>query len=431
VPFKHDAGLQRGNLTAQDHVDRVVDLAYRHLDMDAALVSLFQDGRQVYRAGAGRMASFGAELGSGPPLSDTLCARMVEGDIPHLIPDVAADDRVSGLAAVTGRRIGAYVGVPVVLPDGEVYGCLCCLSHDAQPDLTVRDVKFLHMLSGLLTVELGNERQRQRQGDEIAGILDRRELAIVLQPVVALATGRSPMLEALARFQIGSPDEVFATADTVGLRIPLEELAVEVGLGMLRQLAPTQALAINVAPDVAIALSKGAFHDLPLDRIVMEITEHAAVSNYRELRQALDPLRVEGLRLAVDDAGAGFASLRHIVELAPDIIKIDRSLVSGLEADRARRSVVTSLVVVALDLDAFVVAEGVETWSELEAVTDSGVDAVQGYLLGRPSADPEQLRRWTSGQPLLSLTDAGPGMPRCAGRDRPAGARSQLPVSPL
>lgn len=110
------------------------------------------------------------------------------------------------------------------------------------------------------------------------------------------------------------------------------------------------------------------------------------------------------LRIAIDDAGAGFASLHHIVELEPDIIKIDRSLVDGISSSKALRSIVTGFVLLALDSDATLVAEGVETANDLHVLAALGVDAAQGYLLARPSTDPADLDRW------LRTTDMRAGL---------------------
>jgi len=113
------------------------------------------------------------------------------------------------------------------------------------------------------------------------------------------------------------------------------------------------------------------------------------------------------LRLAIDDAGAGYASLKHVVELQPDIIKIDRSLIDGCAADRARRSAIGAFVLLALDSGAMVIAEGVELPADLEAIRDLGVDAAQGYLLARPTADRRKLQRWTA-EPLAAFAAGSP-----------------------
>jgi EAL domain-containing protein (putative c-di-GMP-specific phosphodiesterase class I) len=137
-----------------------------------------------------------------------------------------------------------------------------------------------------------------------------------------------------------------------------------------------------------------------VDRLILEITEHSAVESYAMLRDSLGPVRRCGLRLAIDDAGAGYASLQHIVELAPDLIKADRSLVDGVAHDRARQSVVRALVGVAADLDAVIVAEGVERPDDLDTIRGLDVDAAQGYLFARPSTDRTDVTKWiASGLP--------------------------------
>jgi len=124
--------------------------------------------------------------------------------------------------------------------------------------------------------------------------------------------------------------------------------------------------------------------DVAVDRLVLEITEHARVEDYDALDAALAPLRARGLRLAVDDAGAGFASLRHILRLAPDVIKVDMTVTRGIDTDRARRALTSALVAFGSETGAEIVAEGIETQAELEALRGLGIRYGQGYLLGRP-----------------------------------------------
>lgn len=120
----------------------------------------------------------------------------------------------------------------------------------------------------------------------------------------------------------------------------------------------------------------------------MEVTEHAPVSDYAALEQVLAPYRAAGLRLAVDDAGAGYASLTHVLAVRPDLVKVDMALVRGADTDVARRTLLRALVELGHSTGAQLVAEGVETAGELRAVADCGVHLVQGYYLARPSRDP-------------------------------------------
>ena len=221
---------------------------------------------------------------------------------------------------------------------------------------------------------------------------------IALQPIVDVTTGTLTGAEALARFRDGrGPDAWFAHARETGQGLELDRLAFTTALKTLSSLPPHAYLSINATPELVTdpqwqcLLASG---DHPLDRLVVEITEHVEIGRYDEIRSALLPLRERGLRLAVDDTGAGYASFSHVLDLRPDIIKIDRSLISHIETDPARRSLVTALVILAFDLNATLTAEGIETASELAAVATLGVDNAQGYLLARPTTDSRRWRSW-------------------------------------
>jgi EAL domain-containing protein (putative c-di-GMP-specific phosphodiesterase class I) len=234
-------------------------------------------------------------------------------------------------------------------------------------------------------------------------------------------------VEALARFPdpFTRPDRTLAAAQTFGLGLELERLVVSQAWKILPLLGPRQCLALNLAPDALLELARRANlrDDVPLSQIVVEVTEHAAVKSYGALHRELAPLRDRGLRIAVDDAGAGYASLRHVLELRPDFIKVDRSLIHGIARDHARRVAVSAFLSLALDLGSIVVGEGVERAADLSAVRELGLHAVQGYLLGRPTTDPHGLARWIGPQPRghRGTTRAGRRAVRPPGR-RPANA---------
>lgn len=254
------------------------------------------------------------------------------------------------------------------------------------------------MLGDLVVDELEAERTRDAMRAKIRELIDGEQVTIALQPIVAFAGARCCGLEALSRFggDWGRPDAVFAMATELGLGLELERMVAAKAYELLERLHPDQYLSVNLSPLVAYELASAIPEDSPvaLDRLVLEITEHAAVDAYMDLRKRLSPLRKRGLRLAIDDAGAGFASLQHVVELSPDLIKIDRAFIDGLAEDPAKRSVVTAFVTLAKALGATVVAEGVETQDDLSAAAALGVDAAQGYLLARPSVDEQDHVRW-------------------------------------
>lgn len=208
-----------------------------------------------------------------------------------------------------------------------------------------------------------------------------------LQPIVDLATGNVVGVESLARFSDErSPEAWFAEAESVGLGVELEIAFVRAGLARLSELPPHAYITLNVSPAAAASLALAdALAEAPRGRVVLEITEHCAVVDYASLESALAGFRQGGIRIAVDDAGAGFASLRHVLLLRPDVVKLDGSLTRGIDADPQRRALVAAMVAFARKADCTLVAEGIETPEELDSVRALGVQCGQGFHLGRPA----------------------------------------------
>jgi EAL domain-containing protein (putative c-di-GMP-specific phosphodiesterase class I) len=242
----------------------------------------------------------------------------------------------------------------------------------------------------LLGSSLGSSRMR--------AALEARQLQIALQPIIDLNTGAIVSVEALARFpDTRPPNEWFAEAHALGFGADLELQALETAFAMVNELPGDVRLAVNVSPKVTLdpRLSETLLRSgIPMERVILEITEHTAVAHYPSVRDALLPLRGSGVRLAVDDAGAGYASFAHVLQLRPEIIKLDRSLVFGIDRDPAARAFVTGVVLLALELGASVVAEGVETEAQRVQLEALGIDYVQGFLLASPTTDASEWRSW-------------------------------------
>ncbi len=249
---------------------------------------------------------------------------------------------------------------------------------------------------------LGDDRQaragvvaaRQR----VAEVLATRGVDMALQPIVDLTSGRLTGVEALARFRDArSPDTWFGDAQVAGRARQLDEFTFTAALGLLASIPEPVYLSVNASPEL---LMDDGFRDrltgsgVPLSRLVIEITEHARVPDYGDLNAALSSLRARGVRFAIDDTGAGYASLSHVLQLSPDIVKLDRALIAHLHEDRARRSLVTALVLLSLDVGATVTGEGVETEEQMDTLATLGVDQAQGYLLARPTTDRHQWEAW-------------------------------------
>ena len=258
-------------------------------------------------------------------------------------------------------------------------------------------------LLGQLNVDRQAETQTRRQVKRIRRALDEDDrLSMVFQPICSLS-GRTVGAEALARFRgppKRGPDRWFAEAGTVGLRLELELAAAKGALSALPSLPPDIYLSVNLSPET---LRSPSFRKLLLEnadptRVVVEVTEHARIDDYERLNVAFDRLREVGVRLAVDDAGAGFASLRHILRLAPHFIKLDRTLIDGIEADRSRQALAAGLISFADKIEATIIAEGIERSAEVEALKELGVDYGQGFFIARPAPLPLKTTRFREGR---------------------------------
>lgn len=241
------------------------------------------------------------------------------------------------------------------------------------------------------------EQRRRQTTAEIERALAPGGLRTVFQPIVELESGNLIGYEGLTRFNVEpvrGPDLWFAAAEEVGLREELEVAAIRVALDRFDDVPADAYLALNLSPTAIMSAQSDPVRTrLADERIVVEVTEHAPVADYNALERALAPIRAEGGRLAIDDAGAGFASLRHILRLNPDIIKLDICLTRGIDLDRGRRSLASALIAFGTEMGTTIVAEGIETRAELEALRSLGVRYGQGYHLGRPGELPVVGRR--------------------------------------
>ena len=260
----------------------------------------------------------------------------------------------------------------------------------------------------VLAGQFGEQRRLRRLFRRIDEVIRTGDLTIAFQPVVDSRDMRVVGVEALARFggdPLITPLQWFTDAELVDRALQLDLLAVRSTLSSAVNLPPEIYVAVNVSPATfASTALLGELRSTAIrpDRLVLEVTEHSSIEDYAPLIEARMRLREHGIRLAVDDAGAGYASFRHIVALAPDIIKIDRTIVSGVDKDNARSALVSAVVMFAHGSGAVVVAEGVETSSELDCLTRLGVDTLQGHLTGMPTSAPADWSTWGNSAPTAS-----------------------------
>ena len=293
----------------------------------------------------------------------------------------------NGVTLATGTGEVAYAP----LRHGEALLGLLIASQPASAALALTEelpalVEFAGLAGVMLGPALAERTEIGRVRDQLSTTVAQRAFHPVFQPIVDVVRHRVVAYEALTRFADGSaPDVRFAEADRVGLGLVLEQATLEAALDAARQLPPRVWLHVNVSPALMLAGEPlRAIVAAARRRIVLEVTEHTVIDDYAAFRAALAALGPT-VRLAVDDAGAGFASLRHILELQPALVKLDRSVIGGIDADPARQALVAGMVHFAQDTGCQLIAEGVETEAELRALQEHGIRLVQGYLLGLPA----------------------------------------------
>jgi EAL domain-containing protein (putative c-di-GMP-specific phosphodiesterase class I) len=252
------------------------------------------------------------------------------------------------------------------------------------------------------------ERRREQSEELIRLTIAHRTLETHFQPIVNLNSGGAVGTEALARFvqpPFRSPDLWFAEAASVGLGVELELIALELALEQLHRLPSGLYLSLNASVETIMSEQfQSSLSDAPAERLVLELTEHSEVDDYASFERSIHHLRSKGVRLAVDDAGAGFASFRHILNLQPDVIKLDIGLTRGIDSDPARRALGRALLSFGMDAyNASIVAEGIETKDEFNTLRALGFSAGQGFYLGRPGRLPLQRPAPMAPAPLRPL----------------------------
>ncbi len=393
--------LQRNVDTSQGAIAVVLGellrTARRHLNMEIGFISRFEDGRRVFRYVDEDQPSGLLRVGAGDPLEETYCQRVADGRLPELMTDAQKWPAAVELPVTRELGIHAHVSVPVRLSDGSVYGTFCCFSRYVDRSLNKRDMTLIHIFADfaarLLEKEAPQIEASEAKRHRVQATLDNDDIRMVWQPILCLNSEAIVGLEALARFP-GQPPHIttgtmFDEAAEVGLNHDLEMRAVEKGLAIAKRLPDDVYVSVNVS---AHGLMSHGFADrlngFKSRRVVLELTEHSLVGDYDALHHVLEPLRKE-LGVAVDDAGAGYATLRHILRLRPDIIKLDRDLVQNLDADNDRWALTAALARFADEIGCDLVAEGIETRAELEALKALGVPYGQGYFLHKPLPEAE------------------------------------------
>jgi EAL domain-containing protein (putative c-di-GMP-specific phosphodiesterase class I) len=387
---------------------KVVDLITRHSQTmtgsTGAVVEMLKGDELVYWSTSG---SVSAHRGFRVPCEGSISGLCLRTGQVLQCDDSEHDPRVNIEAC---RRVGLRSAILVpLLYEQRTVGVLKVVSDRAYA-YTRRDAATLEMFGTFIGATLhhtleharalaeaaaaaaGEQEARERhaaQCGSLRALIDTGAISPVFQPIFELGSGRIVGYEGLSRFpeQPAAPDGGwFAAADALGLCEELELACIETIVAVAHRLPADAYLSVNVSPSTLLRDElEGLLARVPGERVVVEITEHSQVADYATLAERVQALRERGWRFAIDDAGAGYASLRHVLRLSPDVIKLDISITRDIDQRLQHRQLAAAIVSFAGETGTALVAEGIETAAERDTLAALGVRYGQGFLLSRPA----------------------------------------------
>lgn len=385
-----DINIADSEVLSDSRIDRILGAVRNHLGVEIAFVSRYVDEqRQLTHINTDLDLPMGP--GYSEPQEDSYCWHIMQGDLPELIHDSADFPLAQKLPATHALPVGCHLNVPLRLSDGTVYGSFCALSRTPDRSMTERDIGVLKAFAELATEQiesnLDSDVRRSMLQDGITELIASNRMTIFHQPIHFLTDNTAAGVECLARFPDAGqrgPDCWFNEADEIGMGIELEMLAVRSALATLPYVPTGHYISINASPTTIIS---GALEEALADhegqQLVIEVTEHQQVTDFGALAKALRTISPKA-RIAIDDVGAGYAGLRHIVDLQPDILKLDMSLTRDVFRDPARRALAGALVAFGEEIGCTLVAEGIECAQERDIMADLGITYGQGYFYSKP-----------------------------------------------
>ena len=384
---------QQSNASIEAKLADLLALVRKHLDMDVAFISEFINDERVFKVVDNPSENQIVKVGNVDPIKETYCQKITDDKLSPIITNTYANPITKAIPVTEKLGIGAYIGVPINLSNGKLYGTFCCYKSHHDESLNDRDLSFLNIISeiatGLIEKNLSKSISRNHAKSAIEQIISDNDISIYFQPIFSLKNNKVAGFESLARFfttPYKTPNVWFKEAKKVGLNEALEMLAIKNAVTNIAKFNNSTYIAINCSPShILSGALENTLQNIDCTRLVLEITEHSPISDYEKMRTALTPLRKRGLRLAIDDVGAGFSSFQHILELEADIIKLDISLTQNINTDKRKFLLAKALCGFAKAIYCTIVAEGIETEQEFNSLRKLNVDSVQGYFIGRPA----------------------------------------------
>lgn len=376
-----------------DNLSYILSVIRKHLEMDVAFISEFTDQLRKIEVVDSADQNISLKPGHADPAELTYCRKIVDGDLDEIIADTSENPLTKSMPITQELDIGSYLGVPIVLKDGEIYGTFCCFSHTPDTTLSERDLALMKIFADIAARQIDKQLLKSQEQNEIKNrintILTNGSINTVFQPVYHTTEKKVIGYECLSRFMsipYRTPDLWFEEAQLIGLGEELEIMAIHQAINKMTSFPGDISFSLNISPEYVMngavehALNQHAMNK----RIILEVTEHAQITDYYAFRKAIQSLRKRGVRLAIDDVGAGYSSFQHILELGADLIKLDISLIRNIDTDTSRKALTAALLAYAKETSCEVLAEGVETEQEFQELVRLGIKKIQGYFISQP-----------------------------------------------
>jgi len=376
-----------------DNLSYILSVIRKHLEMDVAFISEFTDQIRKIEVVDSAERDISLKPGHADPTELTYCRKIVDGELDEIIADTSENPLTKSMSITQELDIGSYLGVPIVLNDGEVYGTFCCFSHTPDTTLSERDLALMKIFADIAARQIDKQLIKSQEENQIkrriSKVLSNKHIKTVFQPIYHVDEKRVIGYECLSRFlntPYRTPDIWFEEAQFAGLGEELEIMAITAALDKMNLFPADINFSLNISHEYVIngAVERALDQHIFNKKIILEVTEHAQITDYHAFRKAIQSLRKQGVRLAIDDVGAGYSSLHHILELGADIIKLDISLIRNIDTDTSRKALTAALLAYAKETSCEVLAEGVETEQEFHELVRLGIKKIQGYFISQP-----------------------------------------------
>jgi EAL domain-containing protein (putative c-di-GMP-specific phosphodiesterase class I) len=378
---------------AREEIGHMIETLRAHLDMDVAFVSRqIGNTHRIFTHVAARGI---APLASGDhnPNENSLCWLVIQGKLPERVTDTSHYEAAACLPITDAINVRAHFSVPMRRRNGEIHGSLCCFSYRPRPDIEERDMQMIRSVAQIVSDQIESRIELEERGEEAAAEIGRLivddALTINHQPIYDLTDWHLVGHECLMRHKASpevSANALLDQARAAGRTLELELHFAKKALATLDPEHPERFIAINVSPETLASPALGQVIPEGLaSRLVIELNQREAVQQHGSIKEAIRVLK-ERAWVAVSSEGEGLLGLQALVDLGPDIVKIDSEFLGGLATDTSRRALVKALVQFAADTGVTLIAQGVETPEDLQALRELGVRFAQGNILGKPVA---------------------------------------------